>query len=108
MKQFNYEKAKKRYNNLMYDLCLEHLTIGTSFSEDTDGWNIRDMVSEAQYQLDIHYDPDTMTGAERYSDDEYDRKNWRSEVGKLARFIKAYLPFIKGIKCTQGHCSKYD
>ena len=108
MKNFDYEKAKKRYNRMMYALCLEHLTIGTSFSEDTDGWNIRDMVSEAQYQLDLHYDPDTMTGMMRYSDIEGERKEWRSEVGKLARFIKAYQPYIAGIECKEGHCSKYD
>ena len=108
MKQFDYEKARKRYNGIMYSMCLEYLTIGTSYSEDTDGWNIRDMVSEAQYQLDILYDPDTMTGGMRYSDSITEKKEWRSMAGRLSRFIKAYLPFIKGIKCTQGHCSKYD
>lgn len=107
MKNLDMDKITKRYNRLMYDLALDHLTIGTLSSEDTENWNLRDMVSEAQYQLDIHYEEDTLSGEMRYGDD-YERKEWRSEVGKLARFIKAYAPYIKDMKCVSGHCSKYD
>lgn len=108
MKTLDLTKAIKRYNSIMYAMCMEHLTIGTRFSENTEGWNIRDMVSEAQYQLDIHNDPDTMTGMMRYSVLEGERKEWRSEVGKLTRFINAYKPFIEGVECVEGHCSDFD
>lgn len=105
--KFNEKKAKKRYNDLMECLALEHLTIGTCFSESTDGWNIRDMVAEADYQLSCYYESGHVNEEMRRGD-EYDRKMWRSETGKLKRFIKAYLPFIDGIECTSGHCSQYD
>ena len=107
MKELNMEKIVKRYNGMMYFMCLEHLTIGTRFSEGTEGWNLRDMVSEAQYQLDLHYDEDTMTGMERYSDID-GGKQWRCEVGRLSRFIAAYVPYIEELECVEGHCSKYD
>lgn len=106
-KDLDMGKIVKRYNNMMYFMCLEHLTIGTRFSENTEGWNLRDMVSEAQYQLDLHYDEDTMTGQERYSKCDGGRQ-WRCEVGRLARFIAAYAPYTNDLECKEGHCSKYD
>ena len=90
-KQYTFEKAVKRWNDLMFDLCREYCTIGTNYSENTDDWNI----SNANAEL-------------RDSDDEYERKMWRSEVGRLTRFINYYKPYIDGVRCTQGHCSQYD
>lgn len=107
MKKFNYEKAVQRYNNLMWSMCLEHLTIGTSFSEDTEGWNIRDMVAECDYQLSTYYEGGYCNADMRYGDSE-ERKAWYSETGKLKRFIAAYEPFIEDVICESGHCSRYD
>lgn len=108
MKTLNMETATKRYNDLMYDLCLDHLTIGTSSSEETAGWNLRDMISEAQYQLDLYYEESSLANEMRYSDNSEERAIWKSESGMLRRFIKAYQPFVKEMKCTAGHCSKWD
>lgn len=108
MKELNIEKVTKRYNSMMFALCLEHVTIGTNYSEDTEGWNLRDMVSEAQYWLDIYNDDGTASGDMRYSDDPEDRKAWRSESGKLKRFINAYKAYIGDMVCVAGHCSEYD
>lgn len=107
MKDINMAKVTKRFNDLMYDLCLDHLTIGTSSSENTDGWNLRDMVSETQYQLDIHFEDGNLNCELRYESPEGLRQ-WRSEVGKLRRFIDAYKPYITDMKCVAGHCSKWD
>ena len=107
MKKFNFENAVKRYNKIMNSICQEHLTIGTRFSENTEYWNIRDMVAEADYQLSCYYESGHINADMRYGD-EYERKTWRSEVGKLTRFIKAYEPFIKDLVCGTNHCSKYD
>ena len=41
-------------------------------------------------------------------DDIEERKMWRSETGKLKRFIERYSPYIDGLQCVAGHCSKYD
>ena len=107
-KQYTFEKAVKRYNDMMFDLGLEFLTIGTRFSEDTDGWTIRDLVAEADYQLSCYFEDGNACGEMRHSEDEYERKAWRSTVGRLTRFINYYKPYIEGVRCTQGHCSQYD
>ena len=105
MKNLNIEAVTKRYNKLMNSLALEYLTIGTEFSEDTEGWNIRDMVAECDYQLSTYYECGHMNNEYKYED----YKGWLSQVNKLKRFIKAYEHFIKDIKCVDGHCSnKYD
>lgn len=108
MKQLNMETVTKRYNDLMFGLALEHNTIGTSFSESTENWNLRDMVAESDYQLSLYYEDGTMPYEDLHSDDEYARKIARSAVGKLKRFIDAYKPYIGGVKCVSGHCSQYD
>lgn len=108
MKRLNMESAIKRYNNLMCDLAYEHVTIGTKLSENTNGWNIRDMVAECDYILSTYYEYGHVNEEMRHSYYPEERKAWLSETGKLKRFINAYKPFIGGIKCVSGHCSKYD
>lgn len=107
MKNYNFEKAVKRYNDIMYDICREHLTIGTRFSEDTDGWNIRDLVAECDYQLSCYYEGGHSNADMRYGDAD-ERKAWRRETGRLERFIKAYYPYIEDITVVCNHCSQYD
>lgn len=102
-----FEKAVRRYNKLMFSMCLEFLTIGTSFSEETEGWNIRDLVSECQYQLDTYYEGGH-NNCELRNEGPDGMRAWRSETGKYRRFINAYLPYIHGVKCKSGHCSRYD
>jgi hypothetical protein len=108
MKKLNMEIALKKYNDLMYDLCREHNTIGQPLSENTSEWNLRDMVAECDYELSTYYEGGHCNEEMRYSDDPEVRKMWRSEVGKLSRFIKRYEPFIENMICAEGHCSKYD
>jgi len=110
MEQKIFEKAVRRYNKLMFGMCLEFLTIGTSLTEDREDkakWNIRDLVSECQYQLDTYYE-DGHNNHELLNEGEDGRRVWRSEIAKYRRFITAWLPFIKGVKCHSRHCSKYD
>ena len=107
MKHLNIEKATERYNKLMNSLALEHLTIGEYLSEDTEGWTVRDMVAECDYQLSTYYEEGHLN-CELKEDGEYGRRQWYSEVGRLTRFIKAYEPFIDNFGCVSGHCSKYD
>ena len=105
--KFDFEKAVKRYNGIMMDVCAEHVTIGTDFSENTEGWNIRDMVAECDYWLSCYTEGGHSRAEMRYGDED-ERKAWRSETGKLSRFIDAYKPFIEDYECTAGHCSRYD
>ena len=120
MKELNIKEATKRYNNLMWDLCYEHNTIGTRLSENTETWNLRDMVSECQYVLDCCYESGNLNseGSETinelmeygYSESEAKeiKSNWLSKTRRLRNFIRAYSPYIKDMKCSMGHCSCYD
>lgn len=120
MKDMIFEDAKKKYNKLMNELGLEHLTIGTNFSEDTENWNIRDMVSECQYQLDVCYEEGNANSEGRYIDEYMDmycvsyddavdaQKAWKSKTMKLRNFIRKYEKVAVTMSCTSGHCSKFD
>ena len=107
MMKVNMESAIKRYNNIMYDVCYEHSTIGTRFSENTENWNLRDMVAEADYLLSCYTESGHCRCDDRFlNKEEYQR--WLSDSGRLKRFIKAYEPFVKDMVCAQGHCSRFD
>lgn len=94
IKSFNFDSAVKRYNGIMFDLALEHMTIGTKFSEDTDDFGIAEMVSECEYWLGTYYESGHLRGDMRFSNDPEERKQWRSEKGKLERFINTYSKYI--------------
>ena len=78
------ENLVKAYNKLMNSLCLEHLTIGTAYSEGTEGWGVAEMLKELKYQLKRYYEWGTSQGELR----EDDPQAWRSETGKIKRMIK--------------------
>lgn len=116
----NIKKATQEYNKLMNDLGLEFLTIGTNFSENTDGWTLRDMVSECQYQLDVCYENENANSEGRYIEEYMDmygasleeaedvHKGWLSKTRRLRNFIKKYKTEAMELKCAAGHCSKFD
>lgn len=102
------KRAIKRYNDIMIILGYDFSTIGTAYSENTEGWNIRDMVAECDYFLGTYYEEGYVNCDMRYSYNLEERKMWRSETGKLSRFIEAYKPYIQGVKCFVKHCSRFD
>lgn len=109
-----FASAVKRYNRLMYEMCYEYNTIGTSFSESTDGWTIRDLVSEVQYTLDLWLDPmcaPYQDAHDRWMDAderEYLYKDWVSNVAKMKRFVQRYKADALETVCVSSHCSKFD
>lgn len=115
-----FEEAKKRYNKMMNDFCLEFLTIGERLSEGTEGWGIRDMVSECQYQLDVCFEDGNANSDGRYIQDLIDNygysyksaqrehKEWLSKTMRLRNFIKKYKDVAMKESATVGHFSKYD
>ena len=122
------KNAVKAYNKIMYKLCLDFLTIGTADVEDPkskEQWNLRDMVSECQYQLDMYSeygtnqweslhalddcDPNADDWERRYYDEHIDEvKTAKAEMKMLKDFIKKYEKDIIGMECHQGHCSMWD
>lgn len=104
MKQFDYEKAVKKYNGIMFGMCYEHNTINTEYSEGTENWNVRDMVAEVDYVLSTYYE----SGHANADMKEDAPEQWEIDVAELKAFIKAYKPYISGIKCVSGRCSQYD
>lgn len=108
--------AVKRYNKIMFSICREHLTINTDFSEGTDNWNLRDLVSEMQYTLDIWQDQTCMPWLDAHYEKQprYNHScgdwlyNYRLEVAKMKRFINTYKNYIDDLECIEDHCSIYD
>lgn len=96
----------------MYDICRDHLTIGTNASENTDNWNLRDMVSEVQYTLDIWDDLDSLEWCDAHDESQPAHKpwyrEWYSQKQRMKRFIAKYKDEALKMKCTESHCSKYD
>lgn len=110
MKNLNMEKAIDRYNSIMWSVGYECSAIEEGHEFDgkpiTD-WTLRDMVAEADYILSCYYESGNCRCDDRFIDAE-NYKIWVQETGYLKRFIKAYKPFIEGMTCVCGHCSKYD
>lgn len=98
------EYAIRRYNRIMNDNCYEHLTIGESLSEETENWNLRDMVAEVDYVLGTFYEEGHANN--EWKSDDYQR--WYREVSRMRRFVRSYEPYIAEMQTTSGHCSKYD
>lgn len=131
-KTVDLEKAKAEYNDIMEYIGREESTVGTSFSEDTDGWNLRDMVSEAQYHYECCYEDGNAQSEGRYPDyEQYDsscilskekyryvtrhnerekeaHEHWLNRTRRLRNFIRKYKDHIQDLACVQGHCSCYD
>ena len=78
------QTLQQKYNKLMNSLCLEHLTIGTTYSQGTEGWGKEEMIKEVKYQLSLYYQWGTSAGDMR----EDDSATWRKEVNKLKRFLQ--------------------
>ena len=100
-KTLNMESVIKRYNKLMNTIGKEHRTIGTVFSQGTENFNIADMVNEAEYWLDAFKNEGPG------SNDSDEVKIWKSELGKLSRFIETYKSLTEGIK-PNGIVAKID
>lgn len=108
MAGINIKIATRKYNDIMEWLGYEHNTIGTRLSENTDGWNLRDMVAECDYTLSTYYECGHCNEEMRYDDDPYVRAEWKKHTSALRSFIKTYSPYINDIECASGHCSKFD
>ncbi|MCH5303542.1 MAG: hypothetical protein J1E41_01645 [Ruminococcus sp.] len=109
------KRATQTYNNIMYDICREYLTIGDRLSERTENWNIRDLVCEIDYTLNIYLDESCMPyqDAHYYPEDKYNRQSayyteWYNPIQRMKRFIKTYEPLSRDIIPTESHCSQYD
>lgn len=109
------EKIIKRFNNLMYSLGREYVTIGTSDTSaniNNKNWNLRDLVSEVQYWLDFWQNDDCIYRVEAYATSYPDHKErynqYINDIARMKRFIARYKEEALTMECTQEHCSKYD
>lgn len=105
-------KAIKTYNSIMNSICHEFATIGTRLSQGTEKWNLRDMVSEMQYTLDIWTDPSCEPYQDAHdSNQPFDKPwllDWVVKTTNMKRFIETYKEEALTMSCTEGHCSKFD
>lgn len=91
----NNQKLVNRWNNLVNDLGLEYLSIGTNYSElesqkkyynVEEGITIAWMLKEAKYWLSCYYEAGNCRCDDRF-ENKHCYKTWVSETGKLKRFI---------------------
>lgn len=89
------EAIVKRWDSVMEDICCEHITINTPFSElETHkkyyeieaGISVDWMIEEAKYWLSCYYEGGHCRCDDRF-EDEHNYKIWVSETGKLKRLI---------------------
>ena len=111
----NMTKAVKQYNDLMFDIAREYNTIGTSYTEDPESrnnWNLRDLVSEVQYTLDVFEDPGCIYWQDAHDEsqpsDQSWLKEWQDNIATMKRFIARYKDEAMTMSCYEGHSSKYD
>lgn len=106
------KKATERYNDLMMMVGHEYDTIDTRYTEDPDRvgrWTLRDLVSEVYYCLGTYYEQGHCNHDMICKDNEdYDPARWRSETGKLKRFIITYGNMSYKIPLFEGHASSFD
>ena len=93
--KINNEKLVARWNNVMYSICCEHITINTNLSEleshkqyygIKSGITVEWMIKEAEYWLSCYYESGHCRCDDRFIDDD-NYKMWLSETGKLKRLI---------------------
>ena len=94
MKIYN-QKIVTRWNDVMNDICCEHITIGTRLSELEghtnyygleNGISIGWMLKKAKYWLSCYYEEGNVRCDDRFIDKE-NYKIWVAETGKLKRLI---------------------
>lgn len=94
-------RATKRYNKICWDHIVEEAD-----TYNNPGWNLRDIVAEANYWLGTFYDSGHVHDTRddwAWDDSGELRKEWYSATGKLRRFVAAYAPYISGMTCTETH-----
>ena len=89
MKTYDFGKIMRRYNKIMEYCCLEHLTIGTELSEDTDTMTVKEMAETCRYWWSTYHE-DGHLNHELKSENP---KLWRSQMGALWRFWYSYKDY---------------
>lgn len=99
----DFEKAVKKYDELIYLFYCEDDTVGDD-EEKRKKWNLRDLVAEMDYCLSRFYEE----GNANFEDREDDYDEWLSATRKMKRFIRRWLPKCNNMKPYEKHCSYYD
>lgn len=82
-------KIRERYKKLMREISLEYL------ADEADDLTVDQMVKECEYWLSCYYEDGNSLADMRYDDDPHVRNLWRSETGKLKRFINSFKECTK-------------
>lgn len=90
MRRIAFETAVKKFNDTMYAVCLEHITIGTRHTEVTEYRNpneftVDDMIAEAKVWISEYGQFGCRDISECWDKDE--RADLRKEKKKLERFV---------------------
>ena len=105
-----FENAKRDFNQLVWYLGIEYCEItDVPYEEDQEIWNIRDMISEIQFELDKYSNPDMEQYAVLHGlGDEIDVQNAKNNVAAMQKFINKYKKYVGDLKCIRPHMSRWD
>lgn len=99
----DFEKAVKKYDELISEFYCEDVTIGDD-EEKKENWNLRDLVAEMDYCLSRFYEE----GNANFEDRKDDYDEWLSATRRMKRFVQRWLPKCHDMKPYERHCSYYD
>ena len=100
--------ALNEYNEIVNDLGLEHLAVDRKSKFGTSKWNLRDMVSEIDYQYSTYKENGHFNNDCLHSSDRNERLHAMRECKRLKRFISKYSADTSKLKCYENHCSRFD
>lgn len=110
-KAIKFSDAKKEYNFLFTELGLDYLTIGTDNScyKNTKYWNLRDLVSEAEYQYSCFFNSLKLREFDLLlSSDREEMNRLIFSCRKLKEFIDKYKLSILSMSSFDKHSSRFD
>lgn len=111
LKAVKFSDAKKEYNSIFSQLGLDYLTIGTDNScyKNTRYWNLRDLVSEAEYQYSSLYNSLKLRDFDLLlSSDRAEMLQLIYSCRKLKDFIDKYKLSILSMSSFDKHSSRFD
>ena len=95
MKKFDINAFLKRYNKLCIDDICVFENPATFDEFETELECLKSVISTARYILADYYEEGHCRYEMKFSDDENERKERISEIGKIKLFIARYEPYIE-------------
>ncbi len=109
--EIKFSDAKQEYNQIFSELGLDYLTIGNDGScyKNTKYWNLRDLVSEAEYQYSRFLDSLVSTDFDLLITSDREKMNHIAcACRQLRNFVDKYKHSIQYMCSFDRHSTRFD